>query len=120
MSKFDNKSCLGNLEFLVVCVMILHDKKLNATERLLMATILGLHWVGGYGCYASNAYLGTVVNLSNSRVSALLTQLSKKGYIKVHMERDAYTGKVIKRYIEPLSFEEDYEELMADNFQPYT
>ena len=106
----DNTSFFGKLEFLMIGVVLLWEKDLNATERMLMGTILGLYHNSPGGCFASNAYLAQVLNLSNSRTSALLTRLKRKGYIKIEFARDLITGKVVKRYITPLKYNDIYDE----------
>lgn len=100
----DNTSFFGKLEFLMINVALLWEEELNATERMLMGTILGLYHNSPGGCFASNAYLAQVLNLSNSRTSALLTRLKRKGYIRIDFTREHMTGKVVKRYITPLQF----------------
>ena len=110
----DNTSFFGRLEFVMVSVCLLWDENLTATERLLLGTILGLHFHTGYGCYASNSYLGKVLNLSNSRTSALLTKLKRLGYIEINFIRDQFSGKVCKRYITPLKYDIYYENWALD------
>ena len=110
----DNTSFFGKLEFLMIGVVLLWEKDLNATERMLMGTILGLYHNSPGGCFASNAYLAQVLNLSNSRTSALLTGLKRKGYIKIGFVNDQYTGKVVKRYVIPLKFNEIYDDWFSE------
>lgn len=113
-NNYDGTSFFGKLDFLMINVALLWEEDLNATERMLMGTVLGLHHNNDAGCFASNTYLARVLNLSKSRTSALLTKLKRKGYIKIGFVRDQYSGKVVKRYVIPLKYNEIYDDWFSE------
>jgi len=75
------------------------DSKLNWTQKLLLVEIGSLD--SHDKCFASNAHFAAFLGLSKSRVSDVISDLEKKGYIKCFHE---YKGKqVIKRTIKVLN-----------------
>mgnify|MGYP003646866647 CR=1 FL=1 len=74
------------------------DSKLNWTQKLLLVEIGSLD--SHDKCFASNAHFAEFLGLSKSRVSEVISDLEKKGYIKCFLK---YNGKqVIKRTIKVL------------------
>ena len=55
------------------------DHNLTWMEKLLLVEIDSLD--AEKGCFASNGYFGEFFNLSNSRISEMITSLVSKGYI---------------------------------------
>ena len=70
------------------------DHNLTWMEKLLLVEIDSLD--AEKGCFASNGYFGEFFNLSNSRVSEMITSLVSKGYITTFL---LYEGKQVKQRI---------------------
>ncbi len=73
------------------------DKNLNWVEKVLLVEIDSLD--NGEGCWASNAYFAEFFSLSKSRVSFLISNLEKKGYITVDIKYKEGSKQVEKRII---------------------
>lgn len=73
----------------------LHED-LNITEKCLIAEIVSLNNNAG-GCFASNAHFSKFLNLSKNRVSAILSSLQDRGWIRMINERK--NNQIIKRQI---------------------
>lgn len=73
----------------------LHDD-LNITEKCLIAEIVSLNNNAG-GCFASNAHFSKFLNLSKNRISAILSSLQERGWIRLINERR--NNQIIKRQI---------------------
>lgn len=84
--------------YAVIPAKILHDKRLTPTARLLYGTISALTQAEGY-CWASNAYLAEMYDLSADRVGRLIADLEKLGYIARETVRDPATNEVKARKI---------------------
>jgi hypothetical protein len=57
------------------------DANLSITEKCLLVEIDSLD-NDDKGCFASNAYLGKFLNLSEKRIANMIVELKKRGYIK--------------------------------------
>ena len=89
----------SNKTFVMVPIEICLDKSLKATEKMLLSEILVLDQQGEF--FGSNQHLASLVSLSKSRVSAILTDLGRRGYIKIILYRSPDTARVWKRVIKP-------------------
>ncbi|SVC63689.1 uncharacterized protein METZ01_LOCUS316543 [marine metagenome] len=90
----------ANKTFCMIPIEIVQDKSLKATEMMILSEILVLdHYHGEF--FGSNQYLANLANLSKSRVSAILTDLGRRGYIKIILYRSPDTTRVWKRVIKP-------------------
>jgi hypothetical protein len=58
----------------------LYAKDINAVQKILIGLISGLSNIKGY-CFATNDYFSEILDLSKVRVSQLITDLEKKGYL---------------------------------------
>lgn len=58
----------------------LYAKDINAVQKILIGLISGLSNIKGY-CFATNDYFADILDLSKVRVSQLITDLEKKGYL---------------------------------------
>ena len=67
--------------------VILFDKKINSTQKILLSLIHSLSNETGY-CYASNKYLCEALNMNKIAVSNLISVLIKKNYIERYIERN--------------------------------
>ena len=70
------------------------DEKLSWMEKLFLVEIDSLD--AEKGCFASNSYFGVFFQLSNSRVSEIISQLVEKGYVTTFL---VYEGKQVKQRI---------------------
>lgn len=80
---------------------ILTNEKLSDKEKYLYSLILFFSRQDGY-CTITNRYLGSIVNLSDTRVSKLISKLAKQKYIQVITNFQDETIKVTIRKIIPL------------------
>lgn len=60
---------------------VLHNKNLKPNSKILYGEIARLSQKGGY-CYASNKYLGELLNIKEKSVSRLLKELKESGLVK--------------------------------------
>ena len=89
----------ANKIFCLIPIEIAQDKSLKAAEKILLSEIVVLDQQGEF--FGSNQYLANLANLSKSRVSAILTDLGRRGYIKIILYRSPDTARVWKRVIKP-------------------
>lgn len=66
-------------------LVIWNDKKLNPTEKILLVDIIGL--VKNKACFKGNKGFSELVGLSKDRVSKILNDLHRRGYINIRIER---------------------------------
>ena len=71
----------NNLKGLWIPYEILTNEKLSDKEKYIYSLILFYSKNDGY-CTITNKYLATIVNLSDTRVSKLVSSLSRKKYYK--------------------------------------
>ena len=90
----------ANKTFCMIPIEIVQDKSLKATEMMILSEIAVLdHYHGEF--FGSNQYLANIAHLSKNRVSAILTDLGRRGYIKIIQYRSPDTTRVWKRVIKP-------------------
>ena len=89
----------ANKTFCLIPIEIAQDKSLKAAEKIILSEIVVLDHQGEF--FGSNQYLANLANLSKSRVSAILTDLGRRGYIKIILYRSPDTARVWKRVIKP-------------------
>lgn len=51
------------------------------------------------GCFASNAYLGAIVNISSSRISQIISKLKKMNLIKVKLIYKPHSKEIDRRIV---------------------
>lgn len=91
----------NNLKGLWIPYEILTNEKLSDKEKYIYSLILFFSKNDGY-CTITNKYLATIVNLSDTRVSKLVSSLSKKKYVQVITNFQDTTRQIISRKIIPL------------------
>lgn len=91
----------NNLKGLWIPYEILTNEHLSDKEKYIYSLILFFSKNDGY-CTITNKYLATIVNLSNTRVSKLISSLSKKNYVQVITNFQDTTRQIINRKIIPL------------------
>ena len=90
----------ANKTFCMIPIEIVQDKSLKATEMMILSEIVVLdHYHGEF--FGSNQYLANIAHVSKYRVSAILTDLGRRGYIKIILYRSPDTARVWKRVIKP-------------------
>ena len=90
----------ANKIFCLIPIEIVQDKSLKATEMMILSEIVVLdHYHGEF--FGSNQYLANIAHVSKYRVSAILTDLGRRGYIKIILYRSPDTARVWKRVIKP-------------------
>lgn len=72
----------NNLKGLWIPYEILTNEHLNDKEKYIYSLILFFSKNDGY-CTITNKYIANIVNLSDTRVSKLVSSLSKKKYVQV-------------------------------------
>ena len=80
---------------------ILTNEKLSDKEKVIYCLILFFSKNDGF-CTSTNKYIADIVRLSDTRVSKLVSSLSKKNYIRVLTNSEDESKKVISRKIIPL------------------
>ena len=91
----------NNLKGLWIPYEILTNEELNDKEKYIYSIILFFSKIDGY-CTISNKYLGLLVNLSDTRVSKIVSSLSNKKFIQVVIHSQDTKDNVISRKITPL------------------
>lgn len=91
----------NNLKGLWIPYEILTNEKLSDKEKYIYSLILFYSKNNGY-CTITNKYIGIIVNLSDTRVSKLISSLSKKNYVQVITNFQDPCRQIINRKIIPL------------------
>ena len=91
----------NNLKGLWIPYEILTNEKLSDKEKYIYSLILFFSKTDGY-CTITNKYLATIVNLSDTRVSKLVSSLSRKKYVQVITNFQNTTRQIINRKIIPI------------------
>ena len=91
----------NNLKGLWIPYEILTTENLSDKEKYIYSLILFFSKNDGY-CTITNKYLAAIINLSDTRVSKLISSLSKKKYVKVITNFQDTTRQIISRKILPL------------------
>ena len=71
----------------IIPATILYNENLKANQKLLYAIITSLTHKEGY-CYATNKYLAEKLGVKTNTVSSWITDLNRKGFIKVELIRN--------------------------------
>ena len=71
----------------IIPATILYNENLKANQKLLYAIITSLTHKEGY-CYATNRYLAEKLGVKTNTVSSWITDLNRKGFIKVELIRN--------------------------------
>ena len=79
---------LTNLKYIQVPMVVLLDKDLSSTTKLLMGLITTLSMKDGY-CYASNRYLSNLLKVSKRTISSSITTLRRNNYLKIDNDDSA-------------------------------
>lgn len=74
---------------------VLHNKNLKPNSKILYGEIARLSQKDGY-CYASNKYLGELLDIKEKSVSRLLKELKESGLVK---SEEIIEHGLTKRYL---------------------
>ena len=88
----------NNLKGLWIPYEILTNEHLSDKEKYIYSLILFFSKNDGYFTI-TNKYIATIVNLSDTRVSKLISSLSKKNYVQVITNFQDTTRQIINRKI---------------------
>ena len=91
----------NNLKGLWIPYEILTNEKLSDKEKYIYSLILFFSKNENY-CTITNKYIANIVNLSDTRVSKLISSLSRKKYVQVITNFQDTTRQIISRKIIPL------------------
>ena len=80
---------------------IILNKNLTTTEKLVLSIILYLSEKQKY-CFASNKYIGEIINVTSGRISKVVSKLKEKCYIKVKLNYKNGSKEVESRAIIPI------------------
>ena len=83
--------------YAIIPANVRYDNNLKAIEKLMYGEITALTNKEGY-CFARNSYFAELFEVANNTVSRWISNLEKKGYIKVDIIRDK-RGQIIERRI---------------------
>ena len=82
----------------VIPAGVRYDNDLRPNAKLLYGEISALAMAEGY-CWANNDYFAGLFGLSKKTVGELLSQLARRGHIRLEVERDSQTNEVLARKI---------------------
>lgn len=91
----------NNLKGLWIPYEILTNENLSDKEKYIYSLILFFSKNENY-CTITNKYIANIVNLSDTRVSKLISNLSRKKYVQVITNFQDTTRQIISRKIIPL------------------
>lgn len=97
--------------YAIVPANVRYDKGLPPNAKLLYAEITALSNEKGY-CWASNEYFAKLYEVTNRTVTAWITILEEKGYVKREVIYEKDTAKVLERRIymaQPAFFHQEKE-----------
>lgn len=87
--------------YMVIPSVVMLDQELSLSAKMLYGVITWKCNQKAF-CWLTNRSLGEALGLSQKRVSALLSDLERRGHIETEIIRDEETGQVLKRYIYPV------------------
>ncbi len=85
--------------YAIIPATVLFNEKIKANEKLLYAIITVLSNKKGY-CYASNAYLGKLLNAQQHTISKWVSHLKSLGFLCLDIIKND-KGEIIQRRIYP-------------------
>ena len=84
--------------YAIIPANVRYDKNLRANSKLLYGEITALCNEKGY-CWASNSYFADLYKVSKETISRWISELEKKGYVKIDLIYKEGTNQIINRYI---------------------
>ena len=92
---------MQKLKGLWIPAEILLNEKLSDKEKIILAIILYLS-EETKSCFASNKYIASIVNVTENRVSKIISSLKDKEYIKVKLKYKTDSREIEQRQITPI------------------
>ena len=89
------------LKGLWIPVEVLLNKDLSDKEKIILSIILYLS-EETKSCFASNKYIASIVNVTENRVSKIISSLKEKEYIKVKLKYKTDSKEIEQRQITPI------------------
>ena len=89
------------LKGLWIPVEVLLNKDLSDKEKIILSMILYLS-EETKSCFASNKYIASIVNVTENRVSKIISSLKDKEYIKVKLKYKTDSKEIEQRQITPI------------------
>ncbi|MEL0207904.1 MAG: hypothetical protein VW915_03325, partial [Gammaproteobacteria bacterium] len=77
-----NDESIINMEYLAIANELLNDKSLKANERIIMGAVLSLY-KNEKDVFGSNKFFAQLINLSESRTSAIISKLVEKEHLRI-------------------------------------
>ena len=90
-----------NNDYVIIPGKLLRSKDLSMMQRLLYAKIMGLD--NDQGCYASNQYFADCLGVTKDYISKAISDLKKKGYIRVDLNYKPGSKEIESRTIRCMS-----------------
>lgn len=84
--------------YAIIPANVRYDNNLRANSKLLYGEITALCNEKGY-CWASNSYFANLYKVSKETISRWISELEKKGYVKIDLIYKEGTNQIINRYI---------------------
>lgn len=84
--------------YAIIPANVRYDKELKPNAKLLYGEITALANEKGY-CWATNGYFAELYGVSPETISRWVSQLNKKGYVKVEIIRNEYNKQIEERRI---------------------
>lgn len=101
-------------DIVAVPLVIWKDKNLNPTEKMILVDIIGL--IKHNHCFKGNQGFSDLVGVSKDRITRILSDLKKRGYININIEKNSnnnnrkrtisLTAKFRNTILNGLAFEE--------------
>ena len=92
---------MQKLKGLWIPVEVLLNKDLSDKEKIILSIILYLS-EETKSCFASNKYIASIVNVTENRVSKIISSLKDKEYIKVKLKYKTDSKEIEQRQITPI------------------
>ena len=92
---------MQKLKGLWIPAEILLNEDLSDKEKIILSMILYLS-EENKSCFASNKYIANIVNVTNERVSKIISSLKDKGYISVKLKYKKDSKEIEERQITPI------------------
>ncbi len=90
-----------NNDYVIIPGNLLRSNDLSMMQKLLYAKILGLD--NDKGCYASNQYFADCLGVTKDYISKAITDLKKKGYVRVDLNYKPGSKEIESRTIRCMS-----------------
>tara|TARA_E500000081_G_scaffold127099_1_gene134659 strand:- start:83 stop:730 length:648 start_codon:yes stop_codon:yes gene_type:complete len=87
--------------FIQIPASIWSDQTLVGNEKLIFGMITALSSNEQKICYASNSYFANIFGVDPKTISKWISNLKKKGLLKVRVNREKGSNEVISRFIRP-------------------